>query len=189
MGVSLQTSCTATPQQNGIVERKHKHILEVTRALLFHSKVPTKYWGEAVLTAVHIINRLPSVVLNNKAPFEILFNKKSSYSHLRVFSSLCFVSTLKQSRDKLQARANEAVVLGYPLGKKAYKVLLLETNQVITSRDIIFHETIFPFSKPISPPQIWPSQSHIPDDEHSIQTIQPETSNTSNPSVLRRSTR
>ena len=72
-------------KQNGRVERKQKHILEVSRALRFQARLPLAFWGDCVLATVHIINRLASIVLKNKTPFEILLKDKLAYYHLRVF--------------------------------------------------------------------------------------------------------
>lgn len=119
-GILHQTTIPHTPQQNGVIERKHKHLLEVLRSLLFQSNLPTKYWGECVLTATYLINRLPSTVLNNISPLEKLYGHPPSYSHLWSFGCLCFASIPKSGRDKLQSRAIKSVFLGYPSNKKAY---------------------------------------------------------------------
>ncbi|RDX66745.1 hypothetical protein CR513_54457, partial [Mucuna pruriens] len=63
-GVVHELTCVNTPQQNGVAERKSRHLLEVTRALLFQMSVLTVYWGEAVLTTTYLINKLPTRVLN-----------------------------------------------------------------------------------------------------------------------------
>ena len=67
-GIINQSSCVNTPQQNGIAERKNRHLLEVARSIMFTTHIPKQFWGEAVLTATYLINRMPSRVLNFQTP-------------------------------------------------------------------------------------------------------------------------
>lgn len=87
-GVVHQKSCVNRPQQNVRAERKHRHVLEVARDLKFQSGLPLSYWEEFVMTTVHIINRLPTAVLHNKTPYEILYDKPADYNHLKAFGCL-----------------------------------------------------------------------------------------------------
>ena len=73
-GILPQSTCKDTPQQNGIAERKSKHLLEVGRALMFHMNVPTHLWGDAILTSCYLINRMPTRVLNYATHLQTLKN-------------------------------------------------------------------------------------------------------------------
>ena len=99
-GIIQETSCTDTPQQNGRIERKHRHILNVARALRIEAHLPLEFWGECVLPAVHLINRTPTKVLNGKTPYEILFQSTPSYNHIQVFGCLCYAHNFQKKKDK-----------------------------------------------------------------------------------------
>ncbi|GKE39445.1 cysteine-rich receptor-like protein kinase 8, partial [Tanacetum coccineum] len=103
-GIVHQTSCVDRPQQNGRVERKHMHILDTARALRFHAKLPLKFWGDYVTTATYLINRLPSSVIGNVTPYEILLKKEPTYKHLNVFGCLALVSNPSRTTDKFDPR-------------------------------------------------------------------------------------
>ena len=67
-GIIHQTICSNTPQQNGVAERKNWHLLEVARASLIAAKIPISYWGEAVTSAVYLINRVPFNSIDFQTP-------------------------------------------------------------------------------------------------------------------------
>ncbi|GJW64924.1 putative RNA-directed DNA polymerase [Tanacetum coccineum] len=145
-GILHQTSCSYTPQQNGIVERKHRHLLNVARALLFQGGLPLNMWTECILTATYLINRLPSSVLNEKSPFELIYKRIPSLKHLRSFGCLAYATILNNS-DKFGSRSEKCVLIGYSNYKKGYKLFSLDQKQIVFSRDVKFFEDIFPFKQ------------------------------------------
>ncbi|XP_074293232.1 uncharacterized protein LOC141620199 [Silene latifolia] len=151
-GILLHTSCVDTPQQNGRVERKHRNILEVARALRFQASLPITYWGECVQTAVFLINRTPTALLNGKSPYSILFGSDPNLDVLRTFGCLCYVHYRPRVKDKFGPRSRRCVFLGYHAGKKGWKVMDLEQKTVTVSRDVRFMEDVFPFASSVSPP-------------------------------------
>ena len=143
-GIIFQTSCTGTPQQNGRVERKHQHIMNVARALRFQGSLPIKFWGECVLTAGYLINRTPSLILNGQTPYQVLYGVAPTYHHLRVLGSLCYAH--ETTRDKMASRSRRCVFVGYPYGKKGWRLYDLDKQVFFVSRDVVFSEGIFPFA-------------------------------------------
>ena len=107
-GILHRTSCVYTPQQNGIAERKHKHLLNVARSLMFLGELPLYLWHECVLTAVYIINRLPYSVLSGKSPFSLVYGHDPTLSHIRVFGCLCY-ATILNNTDKFDSRYEKCV--------------------------------------------------------------------------------
>jgi hypothetical protein len=150
-GTTYQHSCVYTPQQNRVVEHKHRHILESARALRFQAHLPLHFWADCVLTTVHSINRLPTPLLFHKTPFEKLYNKVPNYSHLKVFGCLAYATEVHATH-KFAPRVARCVFLGYLVGQKAYKLYNITTHKFLTSRDIVFHEHIFPYQLPLTIP-------------------------------------
>jgi hypothetical protein len=123
-------SCPHTHQQNRIIERKHRHIIETGIALLAHSSLPQCYWVDAFQTASFLINRMLTTVLKNKSPLEVLFHKPPDYSLLKVFGCLCWPCLRPYTSHKLDFRSLPCVFLGYSPSHKGYRCLHLPTNRL-----------------------------------------------------------
>ncbi|XP_049934544.1 retrovirus-related Pol polyprotein from transposon RE1 isoform X1 [Nymphaea colorata] len=146
-GIIHQTSCAYTSQQNGVAERKHRHILDVARTIIIHSHVPHSYWGDAVLTACYLINRMPSSVLGDLIPISVLFPDRDLFSvPPRVFGCVAFVQLLGPGRDKLSPRAIKTIFVGYSRTQKGYRCYDPSTRRYYVSADVTFFESTSFFS-------------------------------------------
>ncbi|WMV25609.1 hypothetical protein MTR67_018994 [Solanum verrucosum] len=141
-GIIHQTSCPYTPQQNGVAERKNRHLIETVRTLLIESHVPLRFWGDAVLSSCYLINRMPSSSIQNQVLHSILYPQSHLYSiPPRVFGSTCFVHNLAPGKDKLTPRALKCVFLGYSRVQKGYRCYSHDLRRYLMSADVTFFES------------------------------------------------
>lgn len=139
-----QISRLHIPKQNNVVKHKHQHILNVIRALLINSCIPTTLWVETLATSIYLINRLPSPNTKNKSPYEILHHQQLDYSLVRTFGCLCFPCLKHQAPHKLTPRSTPSIFLKYPPNSKGYKCYNPHTNKIISSRHEVFYKSNFP---------------------------------------------
>ena len=150
-GIQHQSTCSYTPQQNGVAERKNHHLLEVSRALMLSMNVPKYLLGEAILTAAYLINKSPSRVLKFNTPLNCLKqlypdNRLIPSLPLRVFGCTVFVHIPTQFRSKLDAKAEKCVFIGYVSGQRGYKCFNPVTRKTHISVDVFYENQ--PFFKP-----------------------------------------
>ena len=101
IGITHLVSCPHAHQQNGVAERKHRHIVEVGLSLLAQSSMPLKYWDQAFLATTYLINRTPSRVIDLQTRLERLFKMQADYGSLRIFGCACWPNLRPYNSHKL----------------------------------------------------------------------------------------
>jgi transposase InsO family protein len=140
-GIKHAFSSPYTPQQNGVVERKNRTLLDMARTMLDEYKTPDRFWAEAINTTCYSINRFYLHQLLKKTSYELLTGKKPNVSYFRVFGSKCFILIKKGRSSKFAPKAIEGFLLGYDSNTRAYRVFNKYTGLVEVSCDIVFDET------------------------------------------------
>jgi hypothetical protein len=140
-GIKHGFSAPYTPQQNGVVERKNRTLIDMARTMLGEYKTPERFWSEAVNTTCHAINRLYLHHLLKKTSYELLNGNKPNVSYFNVFGSKCYILVKKGRHLKFAPKAVEGFLLGYDSNTKAYRVFNKSSGLVEVSSDIVFDET------------------------------------------------
>jgi hypothetical protein len=142
-GTLPHRSCPNTSQQNGRAERKHRHILDTVRALLLSVSIHKHFWGEAALTAIYTINRVPSPTTLNWSPYELLHGSPPDYRSFRIFGCVCFVLLPPHERTKLEPHSRLCCFLGYGIEHKGYRCYDPISKRLRISRHVTFWEHRF----------------------------------------------
>jgi len=140
-GIKRHLTAPYSPQQNGIVERRNRTLMDMTRSIMKAMHVPNYLWGEAVKHSTNLINRVYTRVLGNTTPYEKLYKRKPNLENVRIFGCLAYVKVEPVNLKKLDARSRPLVHLGSEPGTKAYRLFNPATQKIIVSRDVIFNET------------------------------------------------
>nr|GEU68533.1 ribonuclease H-like domain-containing protein [Tanacetum cinerariifolium] len=139
-GIKREYSNARTPQQNRVVERKNRTLIEAARTMLADSFLPTTFWAEAVNTACYVLNRVLVTKPQNKTPYELLTGKQPIISYLRPFG--CHVTILNtiDQLGKFDEKSDSGFLVGYSLNSKAFRVYNLETKRVEENLHVNFLE-------------------------------------------------
>ncbi|GJV49624.1 putative ribonuclease H-like domain-containing protein [Tanacetum coccineum] len=140
VGISHETSVARSPQQNGVVERRNRTLIEAARTMLIYAKAPLFLWAEAVATACYTQNRSMIRRRHGKTPYELLHNKPPDLSYLHVFGALCYPTNDSENLSKLQPKADIGIFIGYAPTKKAFRIYNRRTKRIIETIHVDFDE-------------------------------------------------
>ncbi|GJV82406.1 retrovirus-related pol polyprotein from transposon TNT 1-94 [Tanacetum coccineum] len=140
VGISHETSVARSPQQNGVVERRNRTLIEAARTMLIYAKAPLFLWAEAVATACYTQNRSMIRHLHGKTPYELLHDKPPDLSYLHVFGALCYPTNDSENLGKLQPKADIGIFIGYAPTKKAFRIYNRRTRRIIETIHVDFDE-------------------------------------------------
>ncbi|GJT10602.1 putative ribonuclease H-like domain-containing protein [Tanacetum coccineum] len=140
VGIFHQKSVPRTPQQNGVVERRNRTLVEAARTMLIFSKAPMFLWAEAVATACYTQNRSLIHTRHNKTPYELVHDKKPDLTFLRVFGALCYPTNDSEDLGKFQAKADIGIFVGYAPSRKGYRIYNKRTRRLMETIHVTFDE-------------------------------------------------
>ena len=144
MGIIHETTTPYSPASNSVAKRKSRTLIELTNTLLIKSGAQLHFLGEAILTAYHILNRVPHKK-SHTTHFEMWKGHKPNMRYLRVWGCLAYVRLTNPKLPKLGIRATTCTFLGYAVNNTTYSFFDLENKIIFESSDVIFHEENFPF--------------------------------------------
>jgi hypothetical protein len=184
-GLIHQRSAPYTPQQNGLAERKSRTLVDMLNAMILSARLPFNLWGEALLTACHVHNRVLSKKIQS-SPYELWNGRKPNLNYFKMWGCIAYFRVPDPKRTKLGPRAIKSVFVGYAVNSKAYRLLNLSSNTIVELRDVEFIENKFINDSqiPLEPKQTQETDSLVNDSLSGNKRIKP-----SSPSEQMRSQR
>nr|GEU66773.1 retrovirus-related Pol polyprotein from transposon TNT 1-94 [Tanacetum cinerariifolium] len=139
-GISHETSVARSLQQNGVVERRNRTLIEAARAMLIYAQALLFLWAEAVATACFTQNHFIIRLRHGKTPYELLHSKLPDLSFFYVFHALCYPTNDSENLGKLQPKADIRIFIGYAPTKKAFRIYNRRTRRIVKTIHVDFDE-------------------------------------------------
>nr|GFC01938.1 retrovirus-related Pol polyprotein from transposon TNT 1-94 [Tanacetum cinerariifolium] len=133
-------SSVRTPQQNGVVERRNRTLVEAARTMLIFSRAPLFLWAEAIATACFTQNHSIIHLRFNKTPYELINGRKPDISFLHVFGALCYPKNDHEDIGKLDAKGDIRFFIGYSADSRAYRIYNRRTKKIMETMNVSFDE-------------------------------------------------
>ncbi|GJS30514.1 putative ribonuclease H-like domain-containing protein [Tanacetum coccineum] len=140
LGIMQQFSIARTPQQNGVVERRNRTLVEAARTMLIFSRLPEFLWAEAVATACFTQNRSIIHTRYNKTPYELLRGRKPNIAYFHVFGSLCYPTNDRDDLGKMKPKADIGVFIGYSETSTGFRIYNRRTKMIMETIHVKFDE-------------------------------------------------
>nr|GEY77392.1 retrovirus-related Pol polyprotein from transposon TNT 1-94 [Tanacetum cinerariifolium] len=135
-----------SPQQNGVVKRQNRTLVEAARTMLIFSKAPMFLWAEAVATACYTQNRSIIHTCHHKTPYELVDIKKHDLTFFRVFGALCYTRNDSEDLGKHQPTADTVIFVGYAPSRKGYRIYNKRTRRIMETIHVQFDELTEPMA-------------------------------------------
>jgi transposase InsO family protein len=140
VGIKRELTTPYNPQQNDVVERKNRTIMEAVKTMIHDQDLHMCLWAEAAMAVVYVQNRLFHSALGLKTPEEMFTGKKPEISHLKIFGCPVFIHILKEKRNKLEPSGKKGIFVGYCEVSKAFGIYIPDHRHIEISRDVTFDE-------------------------------------------------
>ncbi|GJT47064.1 retrovirus-related pol polyprotein from transposon TNT 1-94 [Tanacetum coccineum] len=137
-GIEHQTSTPRTPEQNGVVERWNRTLVEAARTMLSASKLPLSFWAEAVATTCYTQNRSILISTHGNMAYHIINDRKPSIKYLHIFGCICYITRDGENLDKMKEKGDLCVMVRYSTQSKGYRVYNKRTHLIVKSIHIKF---------------------------------------------------
>jgi len=145
-GIARQLTIPYTPQQNGVAERRNRTLFDMVRSMMAQANLPISFWGDVLLTAAYILNRVPSKFVSS-TPYELWNGVKPNLGYFHPWGCVAYIHNISHEYRKLGPRGKKCIFIRYSEHSKGYVFIGEKANGRVTeieSRDVVFLKKVFP---------------------------------------------